>query len=586
MPFRELGVAPPRAEVGEEDASVPTDLASLVLACQEASRASGVLPPPSPWLPALPDVITLDELLEQFPDARPGTDHLRLPIGLVDLPAEQRRDVATLDLVEGSHLAVIGGARTGRSTILRELAGAVARDVSPEDVHVYGIDCGNNALLPLVALPHVGAVVSRDQTDRMERLIARLRGLIATRQAQLAEAGFADLGEQRAAAPADRRLPYVLVLLDRWEGFFQVYDALDGGRLVQAFQQILQEGAAVGVRVVATGDRTLTMGRLGTLFDDKLMFRSTDKGDFSVIGMHPKKVPDEMVEGRGFRAEGIRETQVALLADDPAGTAQVHALQALGRAATERYAELPRVRRPFHVDVLPMRVEAEEAAAMAQEELAQGAKVPETSLPVAVGGDTLGLRYLDAIEHGPGVLVAGGRRTGRSTVLRQLALEALGRGWRLALVTPRTSPLRDLADRPGVHGPWDLSSDRGETEKALADLVAEDSPLLVAVDDLELVGADGWLAEALVKTMEGMRDRPMLLAGAGTGGDIQSHYRGPASVLKKSGSGVLLSPQASAEADLFGARLQRSVLGQTLPAGGGYLVSGGQAERVQVIWPG
>lgn len=137
-----------------------------------------------------------------------------------------------------------------------------------------------------------------------------------------------------------------------------------------------------------------------------------------------------------------------------------------------------------------------------------------------------------------------------------------------------------------MHGPWDLTSDQTETTAALTELVADESPLLVVVDDLELVGSDGWLADALVKVLEQMRDRPQMLAGAGTAADIQSHYRGPASVLKKSGSGVLLSPQGAQEADLFGLRLPRSVFGQSLPPGAGFIVQGGQAERVQVIWPG
>src|SRR5699024_3213721 len=245
-----------------------------------------------------------------------------------------------------------------------------------------------------------------------------------------------------------------------------------------------------------------------------------------------------------------------------------------------------RAHRPFHVDVLPVRVDADAAAALGEQERAEGLLVPGTSLPVAVGGDTLGLRHLDALQHGPGLLVTGGRRTGRSTVLRQLAVAALGRGWQVGVVTPRTSPLRDLAGRPGVHGPWDLGSDQAATTAALSELVSAEDPLLVVVDDLELVGADGWLADALVKALDAMRDRPQMLVGAGTPGDLQSHYRGPASVLKKAGSGVLLSPQSSQETDLFGARLPRSVFGQSLPPGAGYLVSGGQPERVQVIWPG
>ncbi|SOC57512.1 FtsK/SpoIIIE domain-containing protein [Ornithinimicrobium cerasi] len=585
MPFRELGVAPPAAAVAEEDASVPTDLAALVLACQEASESSGVQAPPSPWLPALEDVVTLEDVLAAHPHGIPSAERLVLPLGVVDLPAEQRRDVATYDLERGAHLAIIGASRSGRSTALRALAGAVARDLSPADVHVYGIDNGNNALLPLQAMPHVGAVVARDQTDRMERLVGRLRDLISARQQQLAEAGFADVTEQRAAVPEAERLPYVLILFDRWEGFFQAYDGLDGGRLVVAFQQILQEGAAVGVRVVMTGDRSLSLGRMATLLDDKLMLRMTDPGDFSTIGMPTKKVPDSMVEGRGFRADGLRETQVAILDADPSGTAQVRALQSLARASTARYADLPRSRRPFHVDVLPVRVDAAEAARLAAQEAAEGLVVAATALPVAVGGDTLGLRHLDAVDHGPGLLVTGARRTGRSTVLRQLATAALGRGWHVAIITPRASPLRELTG-PGVCGPWDLSSDQTQVPAELTRLVADPTPLLVVVDDAELVGADGWLADALVRTLESMRDTDNLLVGAGNPADLQAHYRGPAAVLKKSGSGVMLAPQSSADADLFGARLNRSAYGQPMAPGGGYLVLSGQAARVQVIWPG
>ena len=39
---------------------------------------------------------------------------------------------------------------------------------------MYGIDCGNGALLPVADLPHCGAVVQRTQAERASRLITRL----------------------------------------------------------------------------------------------------------------------------------------------------------------------------------------------------------------------------------------------------------------------------------------------------------------------------------------------------------------------------------------------------------------------------
>jgi len=492
--------------------------------------------------------------------------------------------VATFDIARGGHLAIVSAPRAGRSTTLRALAGAIGRFCSPADVHLYGVDCGNNALLPLVGLPHVGAVVTRDQTDRMDRLVARLRQLIADRQQQLALAGFADVTEQRAhVGPADR-LPYVVVLFDRWEGFFQAYDGLDGGRLVAAWQQVMQEGAAVGLKVVMTGDRTLTIGRMSTLFDDKLMLRMVDPTDFGALGMSAKQVPGTMVDGRGFRADGLRETQVALLVDDPAGTAQVGALQAIGRAATERWldgpAEVPRALRAFRLDVLPPRIALEQADALLDEPLAP------TSLALAVGGDSLEVRTLDAYEHGPALLVTGPRRSGRSTVLRAMATYALRGGWQVVAVTPRLSPLRDLAGRPGVHGPFDASSEEAEVKGLLDDLLAGDAPVLALVDDVELLGADGWLPTLLADLVDRLRDTGSVLAAAGTPAEMGGLYRGPVVALKRSGSGLMLSPQTSTDPDMFGVSIARSLLGQSLPPGGGYLMRAGlPPERVQVIWP-
>lgn len=577
--YAALGTPEEKARAAEEDTTVPTDLAAFVAAARQASEESGIVAPPSPWLPAMAGVITLEALLAQFPAAVPSHDHLVIPFGMADVPAEQRRDVASFDIARGSHLAVVSAPRAGRSMMLRAIAGAIGKYTSPADVHVYGVDCGNNALLPLVGLPHVGAVVSRDQTDRMERLITRLNQTISERQQALAIGGFADITEQRANVADDQKLPYLVILFDRWEGFYQAYDSLDGGRLVTAWQQILQEGAAVGIKVIMTGDRGMLVGRMSTLVDDKLVMRMVDPTDFGNIGLVAKKVPSSMTEGRGFRAEGLRETQVVVLAEDTAGTAQVAALQQIGRDATKQYADLNRARRPFRLDVLPVRITKAEADALDAEELG------DSTLVLGVGGDNLTLRTLDAFEHGPAILVTGPRRTGRSTALRTMATYALATGWQVVVVTPRLSPLRDLCSRAGVHGPFDETSDQAQVGELFEELRAGTAPVLVLVDDVELVGADGWLPTLLGELIDKFRDTGSVLAAAATPAEMGGMYRGPAVALKRSGSGLMLSPQSSTDTDMFGARLARSAMGATLPPGGGFLVRASSLERIQVIWP-
>ncbi|AKU18062.1 FtsK/SpoIIIE domain-containing protein [Luteipulveratus mongoliensis] len=580
MAFGELGT-PVDGQVieAEEDATVPSDLASLVVAMRQASEQSGVTSPPPPWLPALPEVVTLDELLDDFSDAVPTSESLKIPFGLADVPREQRRDVAAYDLAHDGHLSIVGANRSGRSYVLRAIAGSIGRLTDPRDVHIYGVDCGNNALLPLVGLPHTGAVVTRDQVDRMGRLLRRLQDTLAHRQQQLAVQGYADIAEQRANVDPDERLPYLVVLFDRWEGFYQAYESIENGRIVDGWMQILQEGAGVGIKMVVSGDRSLTVGRVSTLLEDKVMLRMLDPQEFSLVGLGRREVPDTMVDGRAFRAQnGAQELQTVLHGPDPSGTAQVAALQQISREAKARYADVAPQHRPFRLDILPPRVTITEARAL-------GNEMADTLVPMAVGGDTLELKGLDALKHGPGLLVTGGRGTGRSTTLLSVAELQLESGWDVVLFTPRISPLRDLVGRPGVHGYFTPDSDRDEVEELLTTMAEVDRPNIVVVDDLELIDIDSWLAEALDKHLEALRDTGSVLLAAGSPVELSSQYRGLASSLKRSGSGIMLAPQSSSDTDMFNIMIPRSSIGLTLPPGGGYLVRAGQYERVQVVVP-
>ena len=47
-----------------------------------------------------------------------------------------------------------GTPRSGRCQLLRAIAASAAVGGSRADVHIYGIDCGSGALLPLDDLPH------------------------------------------------------------------------------------------------------------------------------------------------------------------------------------------------------------------------------------------------------------------------------------------------------------------------------------------------------------------------------------------------------------------------------------------------
>ncbi|MGA5363188.1 FtsK/SpoIIIE domain-containing protein [Streptomyces purpurascens] len=565
----------PKAEAREEEEI--TDLKVLVDTIRDANSSLGIPPQHSPWLPALDETLLLDDV--ELPAFAGGPGKLPpAPYGIEDLPASQARRPVAVDFSSFGHLMIGGAPRSGRSQVLRTLAGSIARTHSIADVHLYGIDCGNGALNALTRLPHCGAVVGRNQTERVVRLVNRLKGEMGRRQDLLADKGFADIGEQRSSVAEDERLPHIVVLLDRWEGWVPTLGEIDHGSLTDELQTMMREGASVGIHLVLTGDRTLLVGRIATLTEDKYGLRLADRSDFSSLGIPARKVPEEIPPGRAFRNEFGTETQFALLAEDTTGQGQAAALAAIGEAAAARDADVPRSRRPFRVDSLPSRISFPEAWEM---------RDPDASRSrlwglVGIGGDEIVGFGPDLAEGVPAFVVAGPAKSGRSTVLWNFAQSFLAQGTRLVIAAPRQSPLRQLDGAEGVLKVFtgdDIDEDEFEE---LIDQASLEEPIAVLIDDGEIL-EDCDAESQMKKLVSRGAERGLAMVIAGDEEDVCSGFSGWQVDAKKARRGILLSPQESSSGDLVGVRLNRSMVGGQVAPGKGMLHLGDGELRTVVI---
>lgn len=175
------------------------------------------------------------------------------------------------------------------------------------DLHIYGIDASGGGLAALEALPHCGAVVSRHDTERLERLVARLVGELTRRQRLIAQHDSAGLGELRSKLPKDRRPARILVLVDGWDALSAMLDDYDGGRVYSEVVRLLREGAAAGIHVIATSERLLLGGRLAAHNDNRLLLKQADLSDYNIAGLGRNKVPAHIPRGAaGWRPAGSR----------------------------------------------------------------------------------------------------------------------------------------------------------------------------------------------------------------------------------------------------------------------------------------
>ena len=570
---------PQRPSSGGRDDEEITDLKVLVQAIRVATRQMRIPAAHSPWLPALPATLLLRDLSRDLAAGAMRYDgaaqHHRpvggglppFPYGVDDLPAAQVQRPALIGLDTFGHMMAAGGPRSGRSQLLRTIAASAARTLPVSDVHIYGIDCGNGALLPLAGLPHCGAVVTRTQGERAVRLITRLGEEVSRRQDLLADGGFADIREQRAAAEPGAGWPHILILLDRWEGFTTSLGDLDGGRLTDTITKILGEGASAGVHLVMTGDRSLIAGRIASMTEDKLAFRLPDKDDYAMIGLRPREMPDHVPDGRAFRNGSGIETQVALLAADSSGQGQAAAIRDIAEEAGRRDAGVPRENRPFRVDGLPARITFADAWQL------RDPGVPASPLwaMVGVGGDELAAIGPDLGTGAPVFIAAGPSKSGRSTVLAAMARSLLASGAQLVLVTPRPSPLRSLAEEPGVVRSFE-GPGLGAAEFAGA-VAAFTGPGVVIIDDAEQ-HRDCDAESELSKLINFGADAGLALVIGGDAEALSGGFGGWHVEARRARRGCLIAPQSMPEGDLIGVRLPRSVTGEPVRPGRALLNTG------------
>lgn len=551
-----------------------TDFERVVSALRDASRRIGHDVATGLWLPPLPERVTLEEL-------PPGLDEgpVSAAVGLQDLVAEQDQRALVLDFERMGNLLIVGAARSGRTTALRTIAGALARNRPPRDLHLYALDFAGHALRSLEALPHCGAAVTRGDRDRLERLLELLTEEIATRQERLASAGSGSLAEHRSRFAES--IPYAIVLLDGYETFHDTYLEVEAGRFLQEVDQILRDGPAVGVfTVLATDGTGITSHDLGSVAA-RLILRQADRATYAVYDLDPRAVPSHMPPGRALWMPGGHETQVALLGPDPAGAAQNSALGALAAELDS----VPPDERPRPVVPMPSEVRLSDIGPILHERRSSGGDLTVT---LGVGGAELRPISVDLLGCGPTFLIAGPRSSGRTTALATVleSLRPVGDERRTVVLAPRPSLLRRLAEDDAVRRPERIEvHPTVEAFAAESDRLLASSGLNLLVDDAERF-LEGPAASILERFLRDATDRSNVLVAAGTTHTLSTAYAPWVKEARNNRNGVLLTPQGREDGYVLGLTLPRAGLGPQ-PPGRGLLALGALPTpvRLQIALP-
>lgn len=244
------------------------------------------------WLPPLAESPVLDVILNAAGPAAP----LTVPIGLIDSPFQQRRDPLVVALSGAAgNAAVVGGPRSGKSTVLRTLMLALAATHDPLRVQFYCLDFGGGTLASVRDLPHVGTVAGRLDADLVRRTVAELEATVRRREREF--------GRQHTRLEAHSD---VFLVVDGWAAIRQEFEPLEA-----PITSLASQGLAFGVHVIVAASRWAEIrpalkDQLGT----RIELRLGDPAESEMDRKRARLLADRP-PGRGLTPDG-RETAIAV----------------------------------------------------------------------------------------------------------------------------------------------------------------------------------------------------------------------------------------------------------------------------------
>ncbi|MQY19562.1 type VII secretion protein EccCa [Nocardia macrotermitis] len=380
------------------------------------------------WLPPLEESPSVDMLLPD-PDWRsPANRHgqLWMPIGIIDKPYEQRRDVLTIQLSGArGHVAVVGGPQSGKSTALRTIIMSAAATHTPEQVQFYCLDFGGGSMAGLVGLPHVGSVAGRLDVDRVRRTIAELTSLMRQREERFSELGIESMAEFRrrkfSVINTDGTMPEgdplaadrfgdVFLVIDGWATIREEFEPIEA-----QIQAIAGQGLSLGIHLMVGASRwaeirPVVKDQIGTRLELRLGDPTDSEMNRRAAALVPVGRP-----GRGLTAEQLH----MLIALPRLDTQTEPGNLSEGVAASrEGLAQLWGQRRAPEVRMLPMQFGRDELLTMAAE---RGIEQSSTRLVVGLGENELEPLVLDFGAE-PHLMAFADVESGKTTLLRNIAM--------------------------------------------------------------------------------------------------------------------------------------------------------------------
>lgn len=382
------------------------ELTAIVKYVCTVAKDCGIEKLQGPWLPELPELITLNDLSisggfngEQW-EEKPKW--FTVPIGLYDSPKTQSQGLQCVDFATEGHYGIYGAPGTGKTSLLKTLVLALGTYYTPEDVNIYILDCGGWSMSVFANMPHVGGVALDSEEEKFLKFEKLIMEEFESRKRLFLKNAVSSLTAYRDVVSPD--MPAIVIAIDNIIPIFDLYPDLEN-----LFVTIAREGATYGIYMVYTANSTSGV-RYKVLQNIRgaIAFELTDKGDYATLVGRLDGMSLPKVVGRAFfKGNPPIEFQAAMFADGQTDREKIQRIQ-------DTITQMNNCWHGPKAKPIPVMPETVTVGNMLTEYTCR------TSIPVGVDRENIRTAYINLSDN-YSMLISGPIRSGKSQLLLQIS---------------------------------------------------------------------------------------------------------------------------------------------------------------------
>ena len=261
------------------------------------------------WLDRIPNKIYLSDLINKY-GYKKEKYRINPIIGEYDDPTIQKQGLLTIDFDNIGNTVVYGTNESGKDELLQTLVYSMISSYTPDELNLYLIDFGAEALSAFSDAPQVGDVIVNGDDEKINNLSKLLSTEMANRKKLFKEYGGSfELYNKNS----EKKASTIVVVVNSIETLNEIYnDVFDD------YTSIVRDGNKYGIYfVITTENQNSIKMRVSLCCKNVLCLQMNSNNSYAeVLGKTSDLVPSNNI-GRGLtKLERICEFQTATISKD------------------------------------------------------------------------------------------------------------------------------------------------------------------------------------------------------------------------------------------------------------------------------